>query len=227
MAGANPPTTADELMLAMLRAYGATLQRLKPPPQPWTTIAEAVKSLTDSNKFEDSDEKAFRQAALARIPPTAGQAQAAAEADVNATRQRLRKERKPVEEKFGDHIFKGITKTDGEPGGYHSINGTSPTHEAFGKETPLEKGVYQQSVRFISEPTNVKKTQSTFFPKTATKDDVLDGITSVFGVTGSAKGTMTMSFPDNLKDIKLQQIDATTVFPAGGGAKTGEGWKKK
>jgi hypothetical protein len=226
MAGGTPPTTADELLLAMLNAYGAGFPRIK-SPAPWTSAAAAIESLIAANKFDKQDEEEFRKAALVRFPPNAQQAQAAAEADVSQTRARLRQERDPVEKKFGDHIFKGITKTDGEPGGYHSINGTSPTHEAFGAETELDRGVYQQSVRFISDPTNVKKTQSTFFPKAASKDDVLDGITSVFGKTGSAKGTMTMSFPDTLKDIKLQQIDDKTIFPAGGAGLTGEGWKSK
>jgi hypothetical protein len=226
MAGAPAPATADELLLAMLNAYGATFPRIK-SPGPWATAGAAIESLTAANKFDEQDEDAFRKAAVTKFPPDAKQVKAAKVADEEETRARLRRERGPVEAKFGDHIFKGITKSDGEPGGYHSIKGNSPTHEAFGDETDLERGVYQQSVRFKADRTNVKKTQSTFFPKAASKDDVLDGITSVFGKTGLTKGTKTMSFPETLKDIRLEQIDGTTIFPAGGGGLTGEGWMSK
>jgi len=214
------PTTGEEVLLRMLNAYGASI---KPKARgPWQDSATAIGELKSANKFDDGDEKEFKAVANTRFPPEQG----AAVVD-DATKNLIAKERPAVEGKFSDHIFKGITKSDGEPGGYHSINGASPTHEAFGTPTELEKGVYQRSVRFIADTTHIKKTQSTFFPDAATKDEVLDGVTSVMGVTGRKKGVMTISYPTTLKGIRLQQIDDETIFPAGGGPLTGEGWMSK
>jgi len=56
---------------------------------------------------------------------------------------------------------------------------------------------------------------------------VLDAITSVYGRRGVEKGYTSTKYPDTLKDIELQQINGTTAFPAGGAARTGEGWVPK
>ena len=222
--GKTGTTTAATTLLAMLNAYGLTV---KPKALgPWVDPEVAITALKAAKKFDDDDEREFRKAADDKFPaPRAEGAEAGPDANTVRLETEIAEDRQAVEDQFSVHIFDGIWKTNGEPGGYHSVRGNSATHEAFGKETPIgAQGVYQQSVRQKDDHTNIKESQSTFFPKTASKDDVIKGVTTVFGARGRQRGLTTMQYPKDLKGIVLQQIDATTVFPAGGGGKRGEGW---
>jgi len=179
-------------------------------------------------KFDAEDETAFRKAANDKFPAADGGGGTRAAANTERLKQEIREDRPDVERRFSAHIFHGIWKTNGEPGGYHAVNGNSPTHEAYGDETPVgTQGVYQRSVRAKADKTNIKETQSTFFPKAASKDQVLDGVTTVYGARGAERGLSSMQYPDTLKGIGLQQIDGTTIFPSGGGGLVAEGWKSK
>jgi hypothetical protein len=221
--GKTGAKTAADTLKAMCNAYGATL---KPAQGPWADGDTAITALLALNpvKFDAEDEAAFRKAADDKFPTAGANAGQAAAANTQRLVQEIREDRPAVEDEFAGHIFDGVWKTDGEPGGYHSINGPSATHEAFGEATPIGNGVYQRSVRARDDHTNVKKSQSTFFPDAADKDDVLNGVTTVYGRRGRERGLTTMQYPDRLKGIRLQQIDGTTIFPAGGGPLRGEGW---
>jgi len=225
--GKTAATSADALLLAMCNAYGATL---KPPQGAWATADAAITALRALQpvKFDAEDETAFRKAANDKFPAADGGGGTRAAANTERLKQEIREDRPDVERRFSAHIFHGIWKTNGEPGGYHAVNGNSPTHEAYGDETPVgTQGVYQRSVRAKADKTNIKETQSTFFPKAASKDQVLDGVTTVYGAHGAERGLSSMQYPDTLKGIGLQQIDGTTIFPSGGGGLVAEGWKSK
>ena len=77
-----------------------------------------------------------------------------------------------------------------DPTGYHSITRQDAVDDARGvrradrRWPTTSPGVYQRSVRSRAAPTEPQDVpQSTFFPDTASEDDVLDAITSVYGVT--------------------------------------------
>jgi hypothetical protein len=134
-------------------------------------------------------------------------------------RTEVKAKRPSIEAKHKHHIFQGDFKAGDKdaPTGYHSKNGktASATHEAYGGTTDVPNdvgGVYQQSVRSTKAPFKKKDYRSTFFPDDATEDDILDAITSVYGL-GSQSASVT--YPPKLKGMTLQKIGAT-IFPAGG-----------
>ena len=214
-------TSEDALLLAM---YNDMQSKVRPaPPAPWATVDAAITALKAAGKIDDEDVPLFRTDARKALGLAVGAEPKAG----RPLKDVIAEERPEVEAKFGEHVLLGGTRTDGRPAGYHSINGGSTTHEAFGAPTMIGAlGAYQRSVRFTDELENVKETQSTFFPDAASKDQVLDALTSVYGATGKAARRTTVNYPVTLNGLVLEKISETTAFPAGGGKLTGEGYKK-
>lgn len=114
-----------------------------------------------------------------------------------------------------DHIFNGGLKDNGDPNGYHSKAGDSPTHEAFGdKNTSVgPKGVYNQNVRLKNSPNKTKF--STFFPDGLTKDQVIATVASAYTQptkTVVSKGSLKPGVPPQLIGSKIHFAD-DTAYP--------------
>ncbi|MEW9698658.1 EndoU domain-containing protein [Paenibacillus sp. SI8] len=129
----------------------------------------------------------------------------------DAEKKKLEEKKPIIEAKYGHHIFLGDFNDKGAPTGYHSTQGGSKTHEAYGTITNIDDiGVYQQSVRERGKPANRKVHQSTFFPDTASKDDVITAITSVYELKHQ-----TVKYPQALNGMELVKT-GNTIYPAGG-----------
>lgn len=224
-------TTADALVLAV---YNEIRLELDPDPGVFGDIATAEKKLLELNKIEADDIANFRSAAEkvfpAAQPAAAGRGgkpkkekkSKAPKVDKGAAAEALKaqidRDRGEINRHFGTHVLKGAFREDHRPSGFHTINGGSPTHEAFGKKTTGEFGTYRQSVREIADKKNVKETQSTFFPDSASADEVIDAMTSVYGATAE-KGRKSVAYPDKLKGMPLASLGLggkskePTIFP--------------
>jgi hypothetical protein len=213
------PGTKNELILLVLNAIR---DKLDPAPAKFTNVNAAVKSLKALKKLDDEDftlleaeaGKQFGAQAAPAVTP-AEQLKAEVEAD-----------RKDMDTTMFDHVLLGATSVDKRPSGYHSTQGGSGTHEAFGARTDGENGTYQRSVRFTADRPNVKPTQSTFFPNTANAEDVKNAITSVYGKRGRELGVQSVRYPETLKGIKMTQREGT-AFPLSTPPLPGEGYDEK
>jgi hypothetical protein len=132
------------------------------------------------------------------------------------------------------HIFKGETSGKGRAltvTGFHSECANTlydGSVQGFGNEKALSNGCYWRRVRALRPPLDpaVKPQQSTFFPKNASHDQVMDAIFIVY--TGKVRKLITTDqvptwLPGNplaglpLKFIGLSQPGTMTVFPDVGG----------
>jgi hypothetical protein len=199
------PADATELLLAIYNKLGADHEA------PYDTVKAAVKDLKAAGVIDDGDVTYFQGEADKLFPADdggAGKKQAAS----GELKEEIKNERTAIITAMGEHVLRGGWRTDNRPGGFHTKNGGSTTHEAFGRATKLDSNTYQQSVREIADPKNVKPTQSTFFPDSASADDVIDAITSVYGASGKKRKRKTVAYPDALAGIPLTQRDGT-AFP--------------
>jgi hypothetical protein len=209
--GGTPPTTKTALLLAVYNQIRVTLD---PTPAEYTNVIAATKSLKQRGKIDDEDVTAFDSAAGQALGLEAAEDPAVTRA--KKLKNQIEDKRPGIDAKHRKHIFDGDLKGE-SPTGYHSIKGKTPsaTHEAYGAKTQVANdvaGVYQRSVRLVGQPTKRKANQSTFFPDTATEDEVLDAITSVYGFKPRpAKVT----YPESLKGPQLA-TRGETVYPAGG-----------
>lgn len=212
--------TKDAILLAIYNEMRFTYD---PLPALFTKVDVATAKLVELGSIDQDDVAAFAAAAEAKMAgPTTGATGAKGKKGKKAggtvkspdevLKEEIAADRGAIKSSMGDHVLKGAWRTDNRPSGFHTKNGGSTTHEAFGTVTKVSDLVYQQSVRAIDEPRNVKQTQSTFFPDSANADDVIDAITSVYGKHGREKGRSTVGYPKALVGIKLTQRDGT-AFP--------------
>lgn len=116
---------------------------------------------------------------------------------------------------WADHIFNGGLKNNGNPNGYHSKAGNSPTHEAFGvmNKSVGPKGVYNQQVRLKSDHSKTKL--STFFPDGLTQDQVIATVASAHTQQNKevvSKGSLKPGVPPQLIGSKIHFAD-DTAYP--------------
>jgi EndoU nuclease-like protein len=177
-------------------------------------VDDAVNQLTTDGVIDASDAEFFvaetgatKKTASTRMAETRGTSMAA----------EIAEKRPGIEGKYKQHIFFGDFKADKKtPTGYHSIKGPSTTHARYGTASDVATdapigGVYQQSVHSVADPTKTKEYQSTFFPDEATMDEILDAITSVYGVTPQPKA---VTYPARFKGMKLRKT-GNTIYPEG------------
>ncbi len=215
-----PPTNATQLLLALYNKLGAT------HGAPFATVDAAVTALTTAQVIDNGDATYFQAEADKLFPADdggAGKRQAASA----QLKQEIEAERGAIMAEMGEHVLRGAWRTDNRPAGFHTKNGGSTTHEAFGKDTKREHNTYQQSVREIGNSENVKPTQSTFFPDTASADQVIDAITSVYGASGRKKKRQTVAYPDTLAGIPLTQREGTAFPDTAAKPLGGEGYDEK
>ncbi len=214
------PMTAAELLLAIYNKLGTGLGA------PWAAVDAAVTALKGAAQIDDGD-VAFFTAEADRLFPADDGGAAKREAGSAQLKQEIAGDRDEVMKAMGDHVLRGAWRTDNRPGGFHTKNGGSTTHEGFGGVSQLAQSTYQQSVREIKDTKNVKPTQSTFFPDTASADDVIDAITSVYGASARKKQRKTVAYPDTLAGIPLTQRDGTAFPDTAAKPLTGEGYDEK
>ncbi|WP_037497782.1 EndoU domain-containing protein [Solirubrobacter soli] len=216
-AAADGAGTKDAILLAIYNEMRFTYD---PLPPVFSKVDVATAKLIELGSIDADDVLAFAAAAEAKVSGGTGSAKGKkgkkAGTTVKSPEETLKAEieadRGAIKSSMGDHVLKGAWRTDNRPSGFHTKNGGSTTHEGFGTITKVTDLVYQQSVRAVDEPRNVKPTQSTFFPDAANADDVIDAITSVYGKHGREKGRSTVGYPKALVGIKLTQRDGT-AFP--------------
>jgi hypothetical protein len=205
----KPKPTGDAYLL---KIYNELRNRLVPMPAAFTDVDAAAAALSGGGVI-DADDIAFfaeKTGGKKSAATRAAEARSAGLADEVAAK------RSSVE-KYRHHIFKGdfSKKNSTIPTGYHSKAGASDTHQAYGTATPVANdvtGVYQQSVR--ATKTGVRKPiQSTFFPDTATEDQIMDALASVYGFTPQPKAA---TYPPSLKGLTFAK-EGDTIYPAGGG----------
>jgi Domain of unknown function (DUF4157) len=119
------------------------------------------------------------------------------------------------------HIFKGDFSVGSAklPTGYHAQNGGSTTHETYGTITPLLHNTYQQSVQTIHAVggKKTKKTnQSTFFPLTASEEDI-----KVAVVSGDKRHNKEVQYPRSLQGLPLKKTGGT-IYPDTGADRLAE-----
>jgi hypothetical protein len=214
------PNDATQLLLAIYNKLGADHDA------PYATVAAAVKDLKDAGVIDDGDATYFQGEADRLFPADDGGAGKREVASAQL-KQEIKDDRSAILTAMGEHVLRGAWRTDNRPGGFHTINGGSKTHEAFGRDTKLDQNTYQRSVREIQDPKNVKPTQSTFFPNSASADDVIDAITSVYGAGGKKKQRKTVAYPDALAGIPLTQRDGTAFPDTAPEPLAGEGYDAK
>ena len=204
--GKTKPANADELLLKVyneLRVGGTPA---------FTKVSDAVDALKLAGVIEDDDAAAFAAAASKMF---GGGKKDVGAAMLEELKAKVAEKRPGIDGQYKQHIFFGDFKADKQtPTGYHSIKGPSTTHERYGAKTVVPTDatgveVYQQSVRSIKAPDKKKQYQSTFFPDNVEMDEVLDAITSVYGMTPQPK---TVQYPAKLKGMKLRKTGGT-VYP--------------
>lgn len=188
-----------------LAVYNQMRFEVDPTPAKYSSNVTARAAMIAAGRLDAEDADALAEEAT--------KMQTAGGDPVVALRNRIAAEiaekRDGIDGKYGRHVFKGETNSGGIPTGYHSIADPSDTHVAYGTKTDLGNGVYQQSVRLIG---GVRKPiQSTFFPDAATRGQVIDAITAVYGLN---MGTVANVHP-NVNGLRLEKRGGT-VFPAGG-----------
>jgi hypothetical protein len=214
------PTTAAELLLSIYNKLG------EGQGGPWATAEDAVTALKGAQVIDDGDVEFFKGEAD-RLYPKAGGGSEKKKAASTQLKQEIEADREAILKSMGEHVLRGAWRTDNRPGGYHTKNGGSQTHEGYGTATKLANDTYQQSVREIQDNKNVKPTQSTFFPDSASADDVIDAITSVYGTNGKKKQRKTVAYPDDLAGIPLTQRDGTAFPDTAPQPLPGEGYDDK
>jgi hypothetical protein len=217
---ADGARTEKDILLAI---YNEMRLAIDPTPKAFTDPEAAVEPLTVGRQMNGEDHELFTQEAAAKAPHQSKKKEKAPKTDKGAAGEKHKKQvetdRGEILGKFGPHVLKGGFREDDRPSGFHTINGGSATHEAFGKKTTGENATYRQSVREIDDRKNVKETQSTFFPDAATADEIIDAMTNVFGATAE-KGRRTVAYPDKLKGLPLTSLGMSgkskepTIFPA-------------
>jgi hypothetical protein len=107
------------------------------------------------------------------------------------------------------HIFKGDFSVGSAkvPTGYHAENGGSTTHMTYGTTTALPHNTYQQSVRATLAGGTKKPYQSTFFPSTASEEDI-----KVAVVSGDKRQDKTVQYPRSLEGLPLKKT-GVTIYP--------------
>jgi hypothetical protein len=198
----------------LLYIYNQLRAEMSVVPAVFTDVEDAVDQLTTDGVIDASDAEFFlaetgatKKTASARMAETRGASMA----------EEIAEKRPGIEGKYKQHIFFGDFKADKKtPTGYHSIKGPSTTHERYGTPSDVATdatigGVYQQSVRSVADRTKKKEYQSTFFPDDASMDEVLDAITSVYGVSPQPK---TVTYPARFKGMKLRKT-GETIYPEG------------
>ena len=218
--GKPKPTTATELLMAIYNKLGADRGA------PFEDVDEAVAELKAAQVIDDGDVTFFQGEADKLFPAKdggAGKKQAAAD----QLKQEIAADRDATMAEMGEHVLHGAWRTDNRPSGYHTEKGGSTTHEGFGKITDLDRKTYQRSVREIQDRKNVKETQSTFFPISASADDVIDAITSVYGASARKKQRKTVAYPEALAGIPLTQREGTAFPDTASSPLKGEGYDQK
>ncbi|GEM_PF-5495545 len=189
-----------------LAVYNQMRHYLDPTPDVFKNIREGRTKMIELGVFDNEDAD-FLESEAARRQKAAGDSKELVKLQAKA---KIDEKYDAVDAKYGHHIFQGDFKK-GKPTGFHSKADNSSTHEAYGNETPIENGTYQQSVRSKTDPTNKKTNQSTFFPDNATHQNIIRAIASVFEL-----GFKTVSYVDSSVDgIRLTKR-GDTVYPAGG-----------
>jgi hypothetical protein len=204
------PATKSALLLAV---YNGIRANLDPPVAVYTNVRAATTSLKQKGNIDDEDIAAFENAAELAL---AGEGVDRGALLAEQMRLKVKEKRPAIEAHHRNHIFAGEFNGT-TPTGYHSTRGktASTTHEAYGTAAPVANdvpGVYQRSVRSRAAPQNRKTPQSTFFPDSASEDEVLDAITSVYAFT--PKPTR-VTYPESLRGLQLASR-GNTVYPAGG-----------
>jgi hypothetical protein len=184
-----------------------------PPPVPaFTTVAGADTVLTGRGVADQEDIDYFKE----QLAEKQSKASKVAKGLAASLPEEIAKRRGAVDAKYKKHIFDGDVQRNDKttPTGYHSKAGASSTHEAYGGTTPIDNkvgGIYQQSVRLKGGKS--KSLQSTFFPDTASVDDVMNAITSVYG--GFTPQPTSATYPDSLKGLTFAK-EGDTIYPGGG-----------
>ena len=144
-------------------------------------------------KFDAEDETAFRKAAQRQVPRGRRQAQAASRAASDSERLKAGDPRGPrptVERKFSAHIFHGDHgRPTASPAGYHSINGNSPTHEAYRRRDAA--GRPRASTSRASAPRPTRRTSRRRSRRSSrrrrARTTSSTAITTVYGATARAQ----------------------------------------
>jgi hypothetical protein len=196
--------TRDAILLAIYNEMRLTLRE---DEKPFSRVSVAVEKLIAGNKMDAEDAEKFAAEAEKQL-----KGGGATVSPAEQLRTEIAEDRGAIMTAMGEHVLRGGWSTANRPAGFHTTQGRSRTHEAFGAVTAAANNTYQQSVREIADTRNVKPTQSTFFPDTASADDVIDAITSVYGKRGKAKGRKSVAYPEALQGIPLTQREGT-AFP--------------
>jgi hypothetical protein len=196
--------TKDAVLLSIYNEMRFTMD---PVPGQFRQVAAATKALIEAGRMVQED--ADNYAAEAELQVKGGGRPVSA---ADRLKAEVEADRKDMDQALFDHVLKGGKSTEKRPTGYHTTQGGSTTHQAFGDKTDGEGGIYQRSVRFTEDPLNIKPTQSTFFPDTADGEAVKNAITSVYGKHGKALGVQSVRYPEALKGVKMTQRDGT-AFP--------------
>jgi hypothetical protein len=200
----KPKPTPEQ---ALLKIYNVLRAELDEDPGEFTELAAAASALIEGKVIDGDDVTEFSGllgvSAVKKDP-------------METIKENVKLDRSDIDRRFKHHIFDGDFDDKKVPTGYHSTSGGSKTHEAYGTKSDVDNtvsGVYQQSVR-AKTGGKKKGTQSTFFPDTASQEDILDAIATVYGKKHGS-GT-TAKYPESLKGMTLVKIGDTTVFPTGG-----------
>jgi hypothetical protein len=236
--------TVETILLAI---HNELSRSLGDAPAGYTDVATAEAALIKAGQMNAEDPPIFLAEATAQLPaqplpaaatgrgkPTRekkekkpkGPTKEEAEA---ALKERIAADRPAIVAGFEEHVIVGAFRKDHRPSGFHMEGSGSTTHRAFGETEKAGDtwGTYQKSVVDRDDPQNIKPYKSTFFPESASKNDILDAITSVYGA--SAKGQKTVAYPDKLRGmplIKHDSSDEKTVFPDTMDPAEGEGFSK-